>query len=154
MAISARGLLFDPKEVARAGVPAATLHEEARKLLLAEPAIDAAYTRAELESGSRGGDKHFDAIRRSWNRELSGDVEYALKPYWMMTSSSSVTTHGSPHGYDTHVPLAIYGPGWIRPGRRDGRVEIADLAPTFSSLLGIAAPSSAEGRVLPVSGAR
>ena len=59
------------------------------------------YTRSELERGSRAGAPFFDAMRKTWDRERSGDLQFALKPYWMMTSSTSTTTHGSPHPYDT-----------------------------------------------------
>jgi arylsulfatase A-like enzyme len=69
----------------------------------------------------------------------------------MMTSSTSVTTHGSAHPYDTNVPILFYGPRWIGAGRSDLRVEVADIAPTIAALLRIPAPSSAEGKPLPLS---
>ena len=148
--ISALGLVFNKPLMAQRNVDAAALAEDARKVLLAEPGIAVAYTRAELESGSRAGAPFFDAMRKSWNRDLSGDLQFALKPYWMMTSSSSMTTHGSPHPYDTHVPILFYGPRWVRPGRIDARVEVADIAPTLSAMLGVPAPSASEGKVLPL----
>jgi predicted AlkP superfamily pyrophosphatase or phosphodiesterase len=147
---SARSLVLDHKLAAerKASIPA--LREATRGLVLKEAGVLVAYTREEMESGSRAGQPFFEAMQKSWNRELSGDVEFALRPYWMMTSSTSTTTHGSPHPYDTNVPLLFYGPGWIRPGRVDSRVEIVDLAPTLSGLLGIPTPSAAEGRPLPL----
>ena len=148
--ISAQGLLFDRKLMAERNVDERTLAEEARRVLLAEPGIAAAYSRAELESGSAAGKPYFEAMRRTWNRELSADLQFVLKPYWMMSSSSSMTTHGSPHPYDTHVPLAFYGPGWVKAGRRDTRAEVADLAPTLATILGVAPPSASEGKALPL----
>ena len=68
----------------------------------------------------------------------------------MMSSSTSSTTHGSPHPYDTHVPILFYGPAWITPGRVDSRVEVVDIAPTLSQLLGIPVPAASEGSLLPV----
>ncbi len=124
--------------------------EEARRLLLAQSPIVAAYTRRELESGSRSGAPYFEQMRRSWNRELSGDVQVALKPYWIQSSDTHGTTHGSPHPYDTQVPILVYGPRWVKPGRVDKRVEVADIAPTLARLLGVRAPASAEGRQLPL----
>src|SRR5690606_34300885 len=118
--------------------------------LVAEPAIVAAYTRAELAGGSRAGAPFFDAMRRSWHATLSGDVQYALKPHWMLGSSSSIATHGSPHPYDTHVPILLWGPRWIRPGEVQRRVEVTDLAPTLARLLHVPAPASSEGRLLPL----
>ncbi|MEO7547174.1 MAG: alkaline phosphatase family protein, partial [Ramlibacter sp.] len=148
--MSASALVVDRKLVAERKLDFDTIAEAVRTMLVADPAIAAAYTRRELESGSRAGAPLFDQMRRSWNRERSGDVQYALKPYWMMTSSSSTTTHGSPHAYDTHVPILMYGPRWMKPGRIDGRVEVVDIAPTLARLLGVPAPSLSEGKLLPL----
>jgi arylsulfatase A-like enzyme len=124
--------------------------EDTRLLLLDEPAIGAAFTRAQIESGSAAGQPYFEPVRRTWHRDLSGDVEFVLRPYWMFGSGTTGTTHGSPHPYDTHVPMAFYGPAWIKAGRRDGRVEVADIAPTLAALLGVPAPAASEGRALPL----
>jgi arylsulfatase A-like enzyme len=35
-------------------------------------------------------------------------------------------------------------------GRVDRRVEVVDIAPTLAALLGVAAPVTAEGQVLPL----
>jgi arylsulfatase A-like enzyme len=148
--ISALGLVFNKPLMAQKQVDGAALAEEARKVLLAEPGIAVAYTRAELDSGSRAGAPHFEQMRKTWNRDLSGDLQFALKPYWMIGSTSSMTTHGSPHPYDTNVPLLFYGPRWVKPGRIDTRVEIVDIAPTLAAMLDVPAPAASEGRVLPL----
>jgi predicted AlkP superfamily pyrophosphatase or phosphodiesterase len=77
----------------------------------------------------------------------SGNVYYELTPYLIPESRPEGTTHGSPWGYDTHVPLLWLEQG-IRPGVYQGSVSVADIAPTLSSLLGIPAPSGSQGRVL------
>lgn len=146
--VSAMGLVLDRALIAQKNVDAGKLSEEARRLLLAEPTVQAAYTRAELLAGSRAGAPFFEAMRNAWHPDVSADVQFALKPYWM-TASSSATTHGSPHPYDTHVPLLLYGPPWVTSGRVDSRVEVADLAPTLARLLGVPPPSASEGRPLP-----
>jgi len=148
---SASALVLDRKLIADKGLDFDAVAEAARTALAAEPSITAAYTRRELESGSRAGAPFFDQMRRSWHKDISGDVQYALKPYWMMTSSTSVATHGSPHAYDTNVPILMYGPKWLKPGRIDAHVETVQLAPTLARLLGVPAPASAEGGLLPVS---
>jgi predicted AlkP superfamily pyrophosphatase or phosphodiesterase len=149
LAISAQAIVLDNALIAQRNIDRAAFDEEARRLLLAEPGIQAVYTRRELETASRSGAPFFDAMRRSWDKERSGDLQVALKPYWMMTSTTSVTTHGSPHPYDTNVPILLYGPRWIGAGRSDVRVEVADIAPTIATLLRIATPSAAEGKPLP-----
>jgi predicted AlkP superfamily pyrophosphatase or phosphodiesterase len=150
LAISTLGLVFNKPLAKEKNVELGALAESARTALMKEPGIVVAYTRAELESGSRAGAPFFDAMRKTWHRELSGDVQFALKPYWMMTSTSSMTTHGSPHPYDTNVPILVYGPKWVRPARIDTRVEVVDIAPTLAAMLQVPAPSSAEGRPLPL----
>ena len=148
---SADTLVFNRALAAEKGVDLDELAEEARRLLAAEPGVAAIYTRAELESGSREGAPYFRQMRRSWNRELSGDLQMALKPYWIFSSGSgNATTHGSPHPNDTHVPILFYGPPWVKPGRIDAAVDVVDIAPTLAAMLGIAAPAASEGKVLPL----
>lgn len=147
--VSAQGLVLDRQLLAQHQLDAQVVAEAAREQLLAQPGIAAAYTRRELESGSRAGAPYFEQIHRTWHPELSGDVQYVLQPYWMMASSSAAT-HGSPHPYDTHVPILLWGPRWVRAGRVEARVEVVDIAPTLARMLGLPAPSSNEGRVLPM----
>jgi arylsulfatase A-like enzyme len=151
VAFSASTIVLNSARIRQGRVVRDELEEEARSLLLAEPGIAAVYTRHELDSGSRAGAPLFDAMRKSWHRELSGDLQVALKPYWMMASRGSAgTTHGSPHSYDTHVPILFYGPAWIAPARIDSRVEVTDIAPTLAQILGLPPPSGSEGRPLPL----
>jgi predicted AlkP superfamily pyrophosphatase or phosphodiesterase len=148
---SASALMLDRALIAERKIDADTLADEARTLLLAEPGMATAYTRRELERGNRAGAPLFDAMRKAWHAERSGDVQFALKPYWMMGSSSgAATTHGSPYAYDTHVPILLWGPKWVRPGRVDARVEVVDIAPTLARWLGVAAPPASEGKPLPM----
>jgi hypothetical protein len=147
--ISARAFVIDRKLAAEKNVDVNVLMEEVRTLALAEPGIMAAYTRPEFESMSKTGQPWFDQMEKSFNRERSGDVEFALKPYWM-TTTSNAATHGSPHPYDTNIPMLFYGPSWVKPGRREGRVEEIDVAPTIAQILGVPAPSAAEGKPLPI----
>jgi predicted AlkP superfamily pyrophosphatase or phosphodiesterase len=147
---SASSLVLDRKAIAAKGLSFDAVAQAARAQVAAEPAIAAAYTRQELESGSRAGAPFFDQMRKTWNKDVSGDVQYAAKPYWMAGSTTSVTTHGSPHPYDTNVPILVYGPRWLKPGRVDSRVEVVDIAPTLARMLGVPAPSASEGRPLPL----
>ncbi|MES1976730.1 MAG: alkaline phosphatase family protein [Pseudomonadota bacterium] len=146
---SASSLLLDKKLIAQTQADANVVMEEARRLLLAEPAIATAYTRRELESRSRAGEPSFDASEKSWHRDVSGDIQYTVRQNWMFGGSTGAT-HGSPYDYDNHVPLLMYGPAWMKPGRIDSRVHMTGLAPTLSGLLGIATPALSEGRLLPL----
>lgn len=52
-------------------------------------------------------------VRRSFYAGRCGDVCLVVKPYYILWPAipGTGTTHGSPHSYDTHVPLLLYGPG-------------------------------------------
>ena len=143
-------LLLDKKLIAGKRLDPDTVAEEARKLLLAEPGFATAYTRRELLAGSRAGAQFFEASRDAWHPDVSGEVQFTLKPYWMFASSSSVTTHGSPHPYDQQVPILMYGPKWVKPGRVEAPVQVTDIAPTLARILRVPVPSSSEGKPLPL----
>ena len=66
---------------------------------------------------------------RGFDRERSGDIEVAMKPYWIMTSAG--TTHGSNNAYDTRVPLILMGKG-VTPGEYRAPASPADIALTLA----------------------
>lgn len=147
---SASALMLDRQQIAARGLDFDAVADEARRLLVADPAVAVGYTRRELKAQSRKGEPFFEAMSRSWHEERSGDVQFALKPYWMMSSSTTGSTHGSPYEYDNHVPILMWGPSWVRAGEVSQSVEVVDIAPTLASWLGVGKPSLAEGRVLPM----
>lgn len=147
---SASAVALDHKLIAERKADRRAVQEEARSLLLQEEGVAVVYTRDELEGNTRAGAPFFDQMRKSWNRDRSADLQVALKPYWMFTSTTSTTTHGSPHPYDTNVPILFYGPRWVKPGMLGQRVEVSDIAPTLARILQVPPPSAAEGKVLPI----
>src|SRR5206468_3984481 len=76
-----------------------------------QPGIQKAYTRARLE-GSRPASEDEHRVWKSFHPSRCGDVTVVLKPYWIFQLPfAGGTSHGSPHHYDTHVPLLVFGPG-------------------------------------------
>ena len=63
-----------------------------------------------------------------------------ISKYW----ENGGTTHGTSYSYDTHVPLIFWG-GNIKQGITDRKVNIRDIAPTISTILGIAYPNGCTG---------
>ena len=61
--------------------------------------------------------------------------------------SETGTTHGSPHIYDTHVPLIFYGKGVV-PCSTVRKTYIRDIAPTLAVMLGIAFPNGSTGTAI------
>ncbi|HWI20930.1 MAG TPA: alkaline phosphatase family protein [Vicinamibacterales bacterium] len=74
----------------------------------------------------------------------SGDIKMLGRAYWI--TSSSTTTHGTGHRYDTRVPVMLFGHG-IKPGEYIDPAAPLDLAPTLAHLTGVTLPD-ATGRVL------
>jgi hypothetical protein len=149
MGFSGSSLLLNRALMAQTGQDTTAVADAARALLMAEPGFAAAYTCAELLSGSRAGAPFFTQLQNAWHPDVSGDVQYVLKPNWKFGLRSNGTTHGSPHASDTHVPILMYGPPWIGKGRIDKRVEVVDIASTLADLMGVPPPAAADGRSLP-----
>jgi predicted AlkP superfamily pyrophosphatase or phosphodiesterase len=147
--LSGATLALDQTLIQRQKLDRQAVAAQARTLLMAEVGVAAAYTREELLGGLRLGDPLFESMRKSWHADVSGDVQFALKPNWMFGVGSHAT-HGSPYDYDTHVPLMLWGPRWVGTAALSDRVGIVDLAPTLAHWLQIAAPAESEGHLLPV----
>ena len=78
----------------------------------------------------------------------SGDLMVVPKEYWFLggRNVAAATTHGTPHDYDTHVPVILFG-GAVKSARSSTNVTPADIAPTLGSLAGVRLPQ-AEGHSL------
>jgi arylsulfatase A-like enzyme len=88
-------------------------------------------------------------VQRGFNQKRSGDVIVSLQTGWLSSYwSNGGTTHGSSYSYDTHVPLIFWG-GNIPQGQTDRKVNIRDIAPTISTILGTAYPNGCTGNPLP-----
>jgi hypothetical protein len=132
--IAARNLEFD--DVAK----------ELAKWLTAQKPILAAYTRKDLEGPVPAGDAIAQRVRKSFLADRNGDVVMVTKPNYILTSQKTGTTHGTPHPYDTHVPLIVFGPG-IKPGKRAAAVTPQAIAAILARAIGMSPPAKAEARV-------
>ena len=77
----------------------------------------------------------------------SGDVVLNLVPGCIEERDRCVSSSGSLYGYDTQVPLILYGTG-IGAQRIGRPVEMTAVAPTLSRLIGITEPAASEGEIL------
>lgn len=105
--------------------------------------IHAVYTRDQLTDKADPKDKLAQQARRSFHPQNAGDLLLIGQPYCLFSSSLTGTSHGSPHDYDTHVPLLVIGPG-IRQGRFDEPVTPQAIAAIFADRLGIRLPDQAQ----------
>jgi hypothetical protein len=109
------------------------------------PHVARVYTRDELLRGDVPNDRIGSRVLRGFNAQRSGDLEIILEPYWMRRADG--TTHGTPYGYDAHIPLILMG-SRVRRGEYSGQVALNDLAPTLATLTGVEIPAGSSGRVL------
>ena len=87
-------------------------------------------------------------VQRGYNQKRSGDVMVALQTGWISKYwENGGTTHGSSYSYDTHVPLIFWG-GNIPKGQTDRKVNVRDIAPSISTILGTAYPNGCTGNPL------
>lgn len=86
-------------------------------------------------------------IQNGYYPRRSGDVVVNLMPDWIEERDNVRSTSGSMYRYDTHIPLIIYG-GGIAADMIEAPVDMTSLAPTQARILGIDAPSAAEGTAL------
>ena len=86
-----------------------------------------------------------EMVRQSSTPDTCGDVVAVLKPYYYLgdpISTKLCATHGSPHPYDTHVPLLVMGPG-IKPGEHEERIAPQSMVFMLAQILAIDPPLGA-----------
>lgn len=82
-------------------------------------------------------------FQNSFNQRRSGDVIINLEPGWV-ERNGSVSSGNSAYDYDTHVPLVWYG--WKMKRKSIlSTVNMNDVAPTLSTLLGTTWPNGSMG---------
>ena len=103
-----------------------------------------------LNGSIPAGDEIGQKVMHSFHPARSGDVIFVLQPYWWVTTEKykTGTGHGTPHDYDTHVPLLLYGPG-VRPGVRTEAVTPLAAVPILAKALNIAPPHTAAAPLPP-----
>ncbi len=120
-----------------------------KNLLLSQPGIKNVWTKEELSK------KHYRSndIEIFFKNQLyiprSGDLICMPEPYCFITKHIDGTAHRSPYDYDTHVPLALYQPGVLKPHTINKLVWIPQLAATLSKLLAVGLPCCARYQELP-----
>lgn len=144
---SAAGLLLNEQLAAERGLKFADVQAAARDELLKLPGVETVFTREQL-LGSDTTTPYLAQMRKSFDPTRAAQLQIVLKPNWIHSYRPGGSSHGSPHRYDTHVPLLFWGPGYVGQGEEKARVEIADLAPTLAGVAGLPAPAQAQGRDL------
>lgn len=119
------------------------------QILMQSPGIQLAVTRTDLLAGRVSSGPVMDKVQRAFHPQRSGNVMIVQSPGWYVYSKDSFAAmHGSPHAYDTYVPIYLMGPN-IPTGQAVSRpVGPEDIAVTISQYLGINPPSGNSGTPL------
>jgi predicted AlkP superfamily pyrophosphatase or phosphodiesterase len=118
----------------------------ARAAILKIPDIAECLTRSQLLKGQLPQTLIARSVAHGFYPPRNGNLVVVPQAFFFF-GENSLTTHGSPYSYDTHVPVIFYGPG-VTPGLYHGESSPADIAPTLATLLKVQAPSHNVGRVL------
>ena len=140
--ISNMQVFLNHEVVRNLDIDLADLQEDIAREIIAYPSVFQAYTATQMMANA-----YVDGVpkllQNGFHQKRSGDVLFMYDPATIVYSRTG-STHGSPLTYDTHVPLLFMGKG-IRQGSTYAPTRISDIAPTISSLLGIAFPNAATG---------
>ncbi|MFM8271414.1 MAG: alkaline phosphatase family protein [Gemmata sp.] len=146
-AISGPWVYLSAKALKAADVKQSDVEQELAAWLLKQPGVAATYTRTTLEQGVPASDATGAMVARSFHPARSGDVYFVLKPLHLSGAATATgTSHGTPHAYDTHVPLVVFGPGVVAGTRRE-RVTPLATAAILAQAAGVKPPAGATAGV-------
>lgn len=137
---------LDPSTIEAMKVAPADVETALAEWLAGHASVFATYTRSELVQGIAAEDEIGQRVRKAFHPDRAGDVAVIGKPYHLFGSGLTGTTHGSPHPYDTHVPLVAFGPGIVGGERSDAVTPQAATA-ILAEALGVAQPKTSEVEV-------
>jgi predicted AlkP superfamily pyrophosphatase or phosphodiesterase len=136
------------KLIADQGLKTADVADVLADYLRLQDGVQAVYTRRQLDAPpAPADDETLKLMRKSYYPDRCGDLTIVSRPYYLFSPYPTGTSHGTPHAYDTHVPLVIMGPA-IPAGRSEERVIPQAVVPIFARAAGIAPPATADA-VLP-----
>ncbi len=137
-------LFLDHDLINKSKISLKEIQESCANFLLEFEGVKNTFTGHQMNNHQYESSMH-SLIQRGYNQKRSGDVIVVLQTGWISSSwKNGGTTHGSSYSYDTHVPLIFWG-GAIPKGRTDRLVNIRDIAPTISTILGVSFPNGCTG---------
>lgn len=134
---------LNAKAITAAGEKPAEVEAALAEWVAERDGVERVFTRSQLTAGLPADDRVGQMVARSFFPARCGELYILLSEYDLPSATlGSGTTHGSPWGYDTHVPLVVYGAG-VKPGVREGRVSPLAAAAILSRSAGVHPPTGA-----------
>jgi predicted AlkP superfamily pyrophosphatase or phosphodiesterase len=124
------------------GIKLESVAEELARFLATQEGIHRAFTRSQLDGEIAKEDVIATLMKKSYHPERSGDVGIVIAPYYLGDGTLTGTSHGTPHAYDTHVPLLYFGQG-IKAAVRQDRATPQTIASVLAQVAGLPAPKLA-----------
>ncbi len=148
-----RNLSFKREVLAAAQVDLTTAVKAAQAWMQRQPFVVASVPAGELAqqplTALNGKDPEQltipERLRLSLVPGLGGDLISAFAPHVLFIPLTFPATHGSPHDYDRHVPILVWGAGKAR--KVPTPVSTVDLAPSLAAYLGLQVPDAVDGTV-------
>jgi arylsulfatase A-like enzyme len=140
-------ILLDRRVMTRARINADSLLRALARTLASLPGVLRVNRPSDL--GMR--DTTSDVFARRWLHTIPPDLPVelvvTLRPNSVWWTTPRYAEHGSPHDYDAHVPVILYGPPFTA-GRRTRYARVVDIAPTLAWATSTVPLETLDGRVL------
>lgn len=137
---------LDEAVIERRKLSAAEVEAAAQTAILKMPGIAECLTRTQLMQGRVPATWIGKSVANGFHAQRNGNLVVVPQPFYFF-GEASLTTHGSPYSYDTHVPVIFLGAD-LAAGHYHDASSPADIAPTLATLLKVQPPSNSVGRVL------
>ncbi|MGQ9649485.1 MAG: alkaline phosphatase family protein [Phycisphaerae bacterium] len=133
---------LDADQVAALGLDLAVVEKMVAEEIMRMPGFALAVTRTDILAGRVVQIPVAEQLVLSFHPKRSGHVLTVVSPFWYLYSDpvEHAAMHGSPHSYDTFVPMLLCGPG-ISPAIVRHTVAPESLAPSVAHYLGLKPPS-------------
>lgn len=142
-------LYLDEAKVHTLGLVLPMVEAALAEAMVAMPGFAHAVTRSDLMAGRVTDTALMGRVTRAFHPQRSGNLLLVQSPSWYLYPEAQkfAAMHGSPHSYDTYVPIMFAGPG-IPSGKTQRPVAPEDIASTLTALLGVKATSGNIGSPL------
>ncbi len=138
------GIALDRDSLAAAGIAPDRVRSRYAAAIRSLPYVADVFTVDELRDRSAADRPLGELFVNNYYPDRTADLIIAWQPGVLVTSWRQGTNHGSPHRYDTDIPIVFYGSAFPAE-RRSDRIRSVDIAPTLAGLLGIDLPESVDG---------